>query len=209
MKNYIHFIVFLISSTFFSQINAQEVTGKVIDKDGLPIPSVNVVNQNSKSSTVTDLDGSFSIKSKVGDKLKFSMVGFETITISSSTSPLNITLIEVTKALDEVVVVGYGTKKKGAITGSVSQIKSADILKNPGQSAIQSIQGKAAGVNIVTNDEPGANPTIVIRGLGTILGARSPLYVIDGVESGSLNGLSANDIASFDILKDASSLAIY
>lgn len=209
MKNHIHFIVLLLITTFFSQINAQETKGKVIDKDGLPIPNVNVVNQNSKSATATDLDGNFSIKSKVGDKLNFSSIGFETIILAASATTLNVTLFEVSQTLDEVVVVGYGTKKKGAVTGSVSQIKSADILKNPGQSAIQSIQGKAAGVNIVTNDEPGANPTIIIRGLGTVLGARNPLYVIDGVESTSLNGLSANDIATLDILKDASSLAIY
>ncbi|MDZ7613647.1 MAG: TonB-dependent receptor plug domain-containing protein [Flavobacteriaceae bacterium] len=101
------------------------------------------------------------------------------------------------------------SKKAGAITGSVAQIKSDEILKTPSQSPIQSIQGKLAGVNIVTNDEPGGNPSIQIRGLGTVLAGRDPLYVIDGIESPSLNGLSANEIASMDILKDASSLAIY
>lgn len=111
--------------------------------------------------------------------------------------------------LEEVIVVGYGTRKAGAITGSVAQIKSADILRTPAQSAIQAIQGKAAGVNIVTNDEPGGAPSIRIRGLGTLVGGREPLYVIDGIESSSLNGLSPNDIATIDILKDASSLAIY
>ena len=111
--------------------------------------------------------------------------------------------------MQEVVVIGYGTKKAGTITGSVSQIKASDVVKTPAQSAIQAIQGKAAGVNITTNDEPGANPTIRIRGLGTITGARDPLYVIDGIETSSLNGLSPGDIATIDILKDASSLAIY
>lgn len=111
--------------------------------------------------------------------------------------------------MQEVVVIGYGTKKAGTITGSVSQIKAAEVVKTPAQSAIQAIQGKAAGVNITTNDEPGANPTIRIRGLGTITGARDPLYVIDGIETSSLNGLSPGDIATIDILKDASSLAIY
>ena len=111
--------------------------------------------------------------------------------------------------LSEVVLIGYGGKKAGAITGSVSQIKAADIVRTPAQSAIQAIQGKAAGVNIVTNDEPGGQPTIRIRGLGTITGARDPLYVIDGIETSGLNGINPNDIASIDILKDASSLAIY
>ncbi len=109
----------------------------------------------------------------------------------------------------EVIVIGYGTRKAGAITGSVAQIKAADIVRTPAQSAIQAIQGKAAGVNIVTNDEPGGQPTIRIRGLGTITGARDPLYVIDGIETSGLNGINPGDIATIDILKDASSLAIY
>lgn len=109
----------------------------------------------------------------------------------------------------EVVVIGYGTKTAGSITGSVAQVKAADIVRTPAQSAIQAIQGKAAGVNIVTNDEPGANPTIRIRGLGTVTQGREPLYVIDGIETTGLNGISPNDIATIDILKDGSSLAIY
>ncbi|WP_294819036.1 SusC/RagA family TonB-linked outer membrane protein [uncultured Flavobacterium sp.] len=111
--------------------------------------------------------------------------------------------------MEEVVLIGYGARKAGAITGSVSQIRAADIMRTPAQSAIQAIQGKAAGVNIITNDEPGGQPTIRIRGLGTITGARDPLYVIDGIETSGLNGINPNDIASIDILKDASSLAIY
>jgi len=208
MKSIIHFVVILLSTTFFSQLCAQEVNGNVHDKDGLPLPGVNIVNQDSKTSTITDFDGNFKIKSNVGDELKFSMVGYDTLIVKAYTD-IKVALVPSNKTLEEVVVIGYGTKKKGAITGSVSQIKTEDILKTPAQSAIQSIQGKAAGINIVTNDEPGANPSIRIRGLGTVLGGRDPLYVIDGVESGSLNGLNPNDIATIDILKDASSLAIY
>ncbi|RZJ55173.1 MAG: SusC/RagA family TonB-linked outer membrane protein, partial [Flavobacterium sp.] len=111
--------------------------------------------------------------------------------------------------MEEIVMIGYGSKRAGAITGSVVQIKASDIVRTPAQSAIQAIQGKAAGVNIVTNDEPGGQPSIIIRGLGTAIGGRDPLYVIDGVEAGGLNGLNPNDIATIDILKDASSLAIY
>lgn len=111
--------------------------------------------------------------------------------------------------MQEVVVIGYGTKKAGAITGSVSQVKAADIVRTPAQSAMQAIQGKAAGVNIVTNDEPGKNPVVRIRGLGNFNGGENPLYVIDGIETNGLNGLNPNDIATIDVLKDASSLAIY
>ncbi len=111
--------------------------------------------------------------------------------------------------MQEVVLIGYGSKKAGAITGSVSQIKAEDIVRTPSQSPIQAIQGKAAGVNIVTNDEPGATPTIRIRGLGTLAGGRDPLYVVDGIETTNITGLNPNDISKIDILKDASSLAIY
>lgn len=111
--------------------------------------------------------------------------------------------------MTEVVLIGYGTRKAGAITGSVVQIKAADIVRTPAQSAIQAIQGKAAGVNIVTNDEPGGQPTIRIRGLGTLVAGSTPLYVIDGIESSGINGLNPGDIETINILKDASSLAIY
>lgn len=117
--------------------------------------------------------------------------------------------IAMTNELEQVVVIGYGTRRAGAITGSVSQVKAADIVRTPAQSAIQAIQGKAAGVNIVTNDEPGASPTIRVRGLGTITGARDPLYVIDGIETSTAAGINPSDIATIDVLKDASSLAIY
>lgn len=205
MKNLFSFLCLVCITTFS---NAQEVSGKVTDVKGLPIPGVNVIEENAENSSSTDFDGNFIIKSKVGARLKFSMVGYETVTKTASAS-MNVILVETVKALDEVIVVGYGTRKKGSISGSVSQIKSEDIIRTPAQSAIQAIQGKAAGINIVTNDEPGAKPTITVRGIGTILLSRNPLYVIDGIESGSLNGISPNDIATIDVLKDASSTAIY
>src|SRR5690606_32832712 len=148
----------------------------------------------------------FVIAAMPGDQLTITMVSFQDQVVTASD---NMVVIMKNEQLEEVVVIGYGTRKKGSITGSVTQIKAEEIVKTPAQSAIQSIQGKAAGVNIVTNDEPGSNPSIRIRGLGTIIGGRDPLYVIDGVESTSLNGLSPNEIATMDILKDASSLAIY
>jgi TonB-linked SusC/RagA family outer membrane protein len=208
MKSYIRFTVLLVFSTLLSQLHAQGIAGKVSDEDNLPLPGVNINSPDPNVSAVTDFDGNFTINVMPGTKLKFSMVGYAD-TNSSAASGMKITLKTATKALDEVVVIGYGTKKKGAVTGSVSQIKSEDIMRTPAQSAIQGIQGKAAGINIVTNDEPGAKPSIVIRGLGTVLGKRNPLYVIDGLETDGLNNLNASDIATIDILKDAASLAIY
>ena len=195
---------------FFSVFSfAQLGKGKVVDTYGKPISDVSIIVVNGKQSASSALDGTFIIKALEGEKLQFSKPNFESLTIKASTSMMVTLEPKKITQLDEVVVVGYGTKKAGSITGSVAQIKSADILRTPSQSAIQAIQGKAAGVNIVTNDEPGANPSIRIRGLGTILGGRDPLYVIDGVESYSLNNLSPSEIATLDILKDASSLAIY
>lgn len=201
------FASLLFISTFYFS-HAQEIKGKVVDDNGLPMPETNIIVKNKSISTKTDFDGNFTLKAVEGDMIEFSIIGFEKVTLKAQ-SNMVVVLKESNLLLKEVVVIGYGTKKKGSITGSVAQIKSQDILKTPAQSAIQSIQGRAAGVNIVTNDEPGASPTIQIRGLGTILGGRTPLYIIDGVEASSTNNLSPNEIASMDILKDASSLAIY
>ena len=204
MKNFISLVVFLILP--FLSI-AQLNKGKVLDAAGNAISEVTISSGNQIVSSA--LDGNFSINATIGDKITFSKLNFETITTKVS-KDMTIQLFEnKPNLLSEIVVVGYGTKKIGSITGSVSQIKAADILKTPSQNAIQAIQGRAAGINIVTNDEPGANPSIRIRGLGTLMGGRDPLYIIDGIESSSLNGLSSNEIATLDILKDASSLAIY
>lgn len=204
MKNFISLVVFLIFP-FLSV--AQLNKGKVLDAAGNAISEVTISSGNQIVSSA--LDGTFSINATIGDKITFSKLNFETITTKVS-KDMTIQLFEnKPNLLSEIVVVGYGTKKIGSITGSVSQIKAADILKTPSQNAIQAIQGRAAGINIVTNDEPGANPSIRIRGLGTLMGGRDPLYIIDGIESSSLNGLSSNEIATLDILKDASSLAIY
>ena len=206
MKRYILILVFLFICSY---AQAQEISGKVTDSNGMPLPDVIVLVLKSQENTVTDFDGNFKVKADVGDEIQFSMLSFEKVILPASIG-MTVTLKDDNKQnLDEVVLIGFGSKRLGAITGSVSQIKSEEILKTPAQSAIQSVQGKMAGVNIVTNDEPGANPSIRIRGLGTLLGGRDPLYIIDGIESRSLNGLSPNEIASMDILKDASSQAIY
>ncbi len=210
MKKLIY-LIFLLGCS--ASAFAQQITGKVADQTGLPLPGVNV-NSTSGKSAVTDIDGQFSIDVPSGERLTFTMVGYLTKSAPASVNMV-ISMPEEVNTLNEVVVVGYGTRKLGSITGSVSLIKSDEIVKTPAQSAIQAIQGKAAGVNIVATDEPGANPTIRIRGLGTILAGRDPLYVIDGVEisalngSSPLNGLNQNDIESINVLKDASSLAIY
>lgn len=145
--------------------------------------------------------------------MTFTMVGYKDVTANASDG-MRVVMKEDTNALNEVIVIGYGTKKAGSITGSVVQIKADEIVKTPSQSPLQAIQGRAAGINIINSDEPGAKPTVMIRGLSTIALDNKPLYIVDGVElmgdSGSEDAnISPNDIASIDILKDASSLAIY
>jgi TonB-dependent starch-binding outer membrane protein SusC len=204
MKHLFSFLLLLLVSAI---AKSQTITGLVTDNNNMPLPGVNIIQKATGKTTTTDFDGKFSIEATADENLEFSFIGYETV-IRKAASGMVVVMKEKTNTLNEVVVIGYGTKKMGAITGSVSQIKAADIIKTPSQSPIQAIQGRAAGVNIVTNDEPGSNPSIRIRGLGTILGGRDPLYIIDGVET-ALNGLSPNEIETIDILKDASSLAIY
>ncbi len=201
MKHKIGVLIALIGWVLAAQA---QISGTVIDEGGLPLPGVNVAAGS--STTISDFDGNFTLPESPGTQVTFSMVGYATVKANGSTG-MRVTLREEASQLEEIVVIGFGTKKLGAVTGSVAQIKEADIIRTPSQSAIQAIQGRAAGVNIVASDEPGANPTIRIRGLGTILGGRDPLYIVDGVENGALP--SPNEIATIDILKDASSLAIY
>jgi TonB-linked SusC/RagA family outer membrane protein len=190
-------------------LHAQTISGTIQSTNGSRVPDAFVLDTKTNKTVLSDFDGKFTIESVEGAELQINAIGFITKVVIASNNMIIVLDASAATELEDVVVIGYGTKKKGAITGSVVQIKSADILKTPAQSAIQAIQGKAAGVNIVTNDEPGANPTIQIRGLGTLLGGRTPLYVIDGVEAGGITNLSPNEIESMDILKDASSLAIY
>lgn len=204
MKKLIYsFFAFFLVSVLYSQ----QISGNVSDNTKQPLPGVNVSTASGKN-TVTDFDGNFSIATEIGEELTFSMIGFTTKKVKATAS-MKVELAEEATQLNEVIAIGYGTKKSGTITGSVNRIKTDEILRTPAQSAVQAIQGKSAGVNIVTNDEPGANPSIRIRGLGTILGGRDPLYVIDGIESGTISNLNPNDIATIDVLKDASSIAIY
>lgn len=206
-------IILLVALAVVSQLHAQNmsVSGVVTDKaTGETLIGASILQKGTTNGTITNMDGEFSMSVPGNATLVVSYVGYLNLEVEvNNISQLKIQLSGNSKSLEEVVVVGYGTKKAGAVTGSVIQVRSADILKTPAQSAIQSIQGKAAGVNIIATDEPGKSPTVMIRGINTVLGGRSPLYVIDGIEATSLNGLSPNDIATIDVLKDASSLAIY
>ncbi|NBL64243.1 SusC/RagA family TonB-linked outer membrane protein [Flavobacterium sp. NST-5] len=204
MKNFIFGVfAFLL---FHGAMVAQEITGKVQDQDGLPLPGVTITAPN--SSAVSDFDGNFSINAEVGQQLTFSFLGYNSVSLPAA-SGMTISMSSSATDLSEVVVIGYGTAKRSELTGSVSTIKSGEITKQPAFNALQSLQGKAAGVNIIANDAPGATPTIIIRGLGTAEGGRTPIFVVDGVITGSIANLAPSDIESFDIVKDAATAAIY
>lgn len=189
------------------------IKGKVVDAKGQPLIGVNIRLQGTNIGVITDVNGNFSINAPINGVLEFSYVGYDkkTVTITDE-QPLSITLSSNSSALSEVVVVGYGTSKKADVTGSIASVKGADIQNLPVSSAAQALDGRASGVNIVRNDgSPGAAPSIRIRGTGTINDA-NPLVVIDGIPTtnpDALSDINPNDIASVDILKDASASAIY
>ncbi|MGE8379551.1 MAG: SusC/RagA family TonB-linked outer membrane protein, partial [Sphingobacterium sp.] len=182
-------------------------------KDGssmISMPGVTISIKGKTASTKTDATGKFQINAAPTDSLVFNFLGYRTQTVYiGNQTQLSVFLENENKALEEVVVIGYGTQKKADLTGSISSLKSSDIAKQPAMSAMQSIQGKAAGLNIIANEAPGSSPNVIIRGLGTALGGRNPLYIVDGIAQTDINNINPSDIESMDVLKDASSASIY
>lgn len=205
--------LFLVLSLLaFSQ--QRTVTGKVSGPDSKPIFGVSVSVKGGNTGTTTSADGTFSISMPANsDVLVFTYIGYDPQEVSvKGTGSVDITLQPQTTNLNEVVVIGYGTSKRKDLTGSVSSVNAAAIEKVPVTTLDQALQGRAAGVQVTNNDaSPGGNITVLIRGVGSI-GAygNGPLYVIDGYPvSGGINNINPNDIATIDVLKDASATAIY
>jgi TonB-linked SusC/RagA family outer membrane protein len=188
---------------------AQEVKGTVVDKDGIPLPGVTIRALQTNVNTVTDFDGNFTINAQNGQDLEFRMIGMKTSLQKVSGSTLNVTLEEDVTTLDDVVLIGYGTRKKVDNTASIVSLSSEEVNNRKVLNATQAIQGKAAGVQVTSSDVPGSSPSVVIRGLNTALGGRSPLYIVDGVPLDNINNINSSDILTYDVLKDASALAIY
>lgn len=202
-----------INITSEATLNAEiTVKGLVLDEKGLPLPGASVQVKNTTSGTVTDANGNFSLN--VPDQnavLLISFTGYETKEVAASSTELKIQLQPSSKALNEVIVVGYGTSKKANLTTSISSIKGDVVSERPTTlNVLQGLAGKAAGVNVMTNSgKPGGNPAIKIRGTGSINSSNSPLYVIDGVVGADPNSIDPNIVASVDVYKDAGSTAIY
>ena len=191
---------------------SRTISGRVIDVSGEPIIGATVQLKESKNVVVTDMDGHFTIKCDVKDPiLKVSYIGYDAVeTKVKGSKPIRITMTENTKALDEVVVVGYGTMRRSDVTGAISSVKGSELVKNSTSNVVQSLAGKLSGVQVVQNSgTPGGDVSILIRGVGTINDA-SPLYVIDGVPvNGGMWYINPADVESIDVLKDASATAIY
>ena len=190
-----------------------EVKGKVTNENGDPLAGASVVIKNSNSGTQTGADGSFTIDAAPNAILLVSFVGYESkeILVKNNQQTLNITLTAQENKTSEIVVIGYGTARKKDVTGSVSQVKAADIRSFPTTNIIQALSGRAAGVQVMQNNgSPGGSISVRIRGTNSIYGGNEPLYVVDGFPvSGNPTFLQNADIESIDILKDASSIAIY
>lgn len=202
------FLALIVQMTF---AQTKTVTGTVTDDSGLPLPGVNVLIQNKGTGTQTDFDGNFSIQAENSDRITFSYIGFSAQTIAVGNKTTIDVQLEMGEALDEVVVVGYGSTTKQSFTGTASVIESKNIENKNFTNISQSLAGESAGVNVInTSGQPGTTSTVRIRGFGSVNGNRAPLYVVDGVPySGSLNAINPGDIKSTVILKDASATAIY
>ncbi|WP_347051910.1 SusC/RagA family TonB-linked outer membrane protein [Flavobacterium olei] len=210
MKNFIFSFLALLLLPAYMMGQAQAIKGKVVDSSGMGIPGAIISAPESRATADADFDGNFTINAKVGETIKISMLGFDSVSIPATAGVMSVTLKESgDTALKEVVVIGYGTRKKIDNTSAVSSLKAEEITKMKVSNASQAIQGKAAGVQVTSSNTPGGTPSVVIRGVGTALGGRNPLYVVDGMPTDNINNINTNDITSYEVLKDASALAIY
>lgn len=186
-----------------------EVSGVVTDEAGEPLIGVSVIENGLSVGTTTDLDGKYVLKVKPGATIKFTYVGYQPVEKKVTSGTVDVTMREDSKVLDEVVVVGYGVQKKSEVTGSISQVKAADLEDRTATSIQSALQGKTSGVQVVAaSGAPGSSPNIRVRGYSSN-SDMSPLFVVDGVRLSDISGYDPSDIESIEILKDAASAAIY
>ena len=199
------FLMLMVGLVGFAQT---AITGIVKDKTGEPLIGVSVVANNG-SGTITDIDGKFSLKAEAGTPVKFSYVGYKPQTLKAG-SNMDITLEEDNTTLNDVVVIGYGTMKRKDLTGSVSSVTGDALTQVPVATVTEALQGKLSGVNVITQDgRPGGEMAIRVRGGGSITQSNDPLFIVDGIAVSTIDDIPADQIESIDVLKDASSTAIY
>ena len=187
------------------------VSGVIFDEYGMPLPGATVIEVGTVNGVSTDFDGNYTIEVLEGATLEYSYVGYQAQTAPANTAnPINISLMPANE-LEEVVVVAYGTQSKQSIVGSVAVISESDIQAQPATTITQAIQGSVPGINVVnTGGVPGTNPTIRIRGVGSINASAAPLIIVDGAPfNGNLNSIAQEQVASISVLKDASSTSLF
>ncbi|WP_165732651.1 TonB-dependent receptor [Polaribacter sp. 20A6] len=197
--------------SFDASAQRTTINGTVTDSaDNTPLPGVSVVVKGTKRGVSTDFDGNFTIKAKIGETLVFAYLGMQNKEVEITKTQLNISLDSDTESLEEIVVVGYGTVKKKELTGAVNRVVTGDIEKFVTPDVASALQGQVAGVNVTASSgEPGEAANIQIRGVTSLIGSNTPLFVVNGIPQIGDPGLSPNEIESIDILKDAASTAIY
>ena len=194
-----------------TQTQPIKVSGQIVDQDGMPLIGATIMVKGSKDGVVTDLDGNFQLDAPANATLVVSYVGFKDreIAVNGRAVLGEIELSSDDQMLEQVVVVGYGTQKKADLTGSVSIVNAEEMKRVSNSNISTMLEGKVAGVQITSDGQPGADPTVRIRGIGSF-GSTAPLYVVDGVPMGTtIRDFSPNDIATIQVLKDASAGAIY
>nr|WP_294929886.1 TonB-dependent receptor [uncultured Flavobacterium sp.] len=207
-------IVFLLCLLTSNKVSAQDLTveGVVKDASGLTLPGVNVLEKGTKNGVSTDFDGKYKLKlSSSKATVEFSFIGFTTQSVAvAGKKTINVVLAEEANALNEVVVVGYGTVKKSDLTGAVSTISGSTLAKIPVSNVSEALTGRLAGVNVTSSEgSPDAEIKIRVRGGGSLTQDASPLIIVDGFPVNSMNDIAASNIESMTVLKDASSTAIY
>lgn len=212
MKKLFVLLNLLLSVSLLFAQNTISVKGKVTDASNESVPGASILIKGTMQGTITDVDGVFTIQADPQATIVVSFIGMKTqeIPVNNRTS-INVQMHEESFNVDEVVVVGYGTQKVKDLTSSISTVKSEDLVKTPSGQAMQSLQGKVAGLQVVSNGAPGNSPTIRVRGIGSYPGNNNeaPLYVVDGMFFDNIDFLNPTDIASISVLKDASAAAIY
>lgn len=203
-------VAMLLGPLVNAQNAARKINGKVTDSQNQPLPGVSILVKGTSNGTITDVDGTYQIQASSSDVLVFRFLGFveQQLAVGEQTS-INVVLNEEVSDIDEVVVVGYGSQRKSLVTGAISSIKADDIANTSSTRVDQALQGRTSGVTILpVSGSPGSGAKIRIRGTGTN-GNSNPLYIVDGMKTGSIDNLDPSDVESIEVLKDAASAAIY
>lgn len=212
MRKLALFFFFSLLITVANAQNKISISGKVVDNTGMGLPGVSVLEKGTSNGTATDVNGNYTLQASQQATLVFSFIGFVTQEMPVvGRSSIDVTMAESVVGLDEVIVIGYGKMTVKDLTSSIVTVKSQELVKTPTGQAMQALQGKVAGLQVVSSGGPGDAPTIRVRGIGSYPGRgnEAPLYVVDGMFYGNIDFLNTADIASISVLKDASAAAIY